>query len=103
MECSSQGAGRLKIVWLPQAQITRLAQLDYIAQNNSLAAIAQDAEIERQVDVLINHPELGRLGRVDGTRELVISHTLFIVVYRINGQRVEILRVLHSAQMWPVG
>ena len=90
----------MKIVWLPQAQITRFAQLDYIAQDNPLAAIAQDEEIERQVDVLINHPELGRLGRVLGTRELVISYTSFIVVYRISGQRIEILRVLHSSQLW---
>lgn len=91
----------MKIVWLPQAQFTRFVQLDYIAQDNPLAAIAQDEEIERQVDALHTHPELGRAGRVQGTRELVISRTSFIVVYRINIKRIEILRVLHSSQLWP--
>jgi toxin ParE1/3/4 len=91
----------MQIVWLPQAQSNRLAQLDYIAQDNPLAAISQDEEIEWQVDVLADHPELGRTGRVDGTRELVITNTSFVVVYRINGSRIEILRVLHSSQQWP--
>ncbi|MBU2719510.1 type II toxin-antitoxin system RelE/ParE family toxin [Acidithiobacillus ferridurans] len=41
-------------------------------------------------------------GRQQGTRELVIPHTPFIVVYRARHGRLEILRVLHGAQQWPV-
>lgn len=89
------------LVWLPSAQVTRDAQLDYIAHDSLLAAIDQDAEIERQVDMLLDHPEMGRPGRVKTTRELVISRTSFIAAYRIKGQRIEILRVLHGSQQWP--
>jgi len=46
-------------------------------------------------------PEMGRPGRVDGTRELVIQRTSYIAAYRITGTTVRILRVLHGAQMWP--
>lgn len=89
------------IEWLATASTQRFEQLDYIAQDNPLAAISQDEEIEHQVDMLLQHPEMGRPGRKKGTRELVISRTPFIAVYRIKGQRIEILRLLHSSQQWP--
>jgi toxin ParE1/3/4 len=53
------------------------------------------------VDSLIRFPEIGRTGRVEGTRELVISGTPFIAAYKVEQQKVEILRVLHESQMWP--
>ena len=52
--------------------------------------------------MLIQHPQMGRPGRLRGTRELVISRTPFIVVYRVKGTRIEVIRMLHSSQQWPV-
>lgn len=89
------------LVWLPSASMTRDAQLDYIAQESLTAAIKQDAEIDNQVDRLLQYPEMGRPGRIKTTCELVIGRTLFIVAYRIKDDRIEILRVLHGAQQWP--
>jgi toxin ParE1/3/4 len=89
------------LVWLKRAINDRDAQLDYIAQDNLLAAVSQGDRIDAQVDILSQHPQMGRPGRKPGTRELVISHTPFIVVYRIKGRRIELLRLLHGAQMWP--
>ena len=91
----------MSIRWLPQAQSNRLEQLEFIAQDNPLAAINQDEEIERQINMLLAHPKMGRPGRVAGTRELVISSTPFVVIYRLQGQGIEVLRLLHSAQQWP--
>ncbi|MFZ6690105.1 type II toxin-antitoxin system RelE/ParE family toxin [Undibacterium sp. SXout11W] len=88
-------------MWLPSARMTRDAQLDYIAQESLTAAINQDAEIEKQVDRLLQYPEKGRPGRIKTTRELVIGRTPFIVAYRVKDERIEILRVLHGAQQWP--
>jgi toxin ParE1/3/4 len=91
----------VKIVWLPLATEERFEQLDYVAQDNPLAAITQDEEIEQHTSLLVKQPEMGRIGRVKGTRELVITRTPFIAVYRIKGERIEILRFLHGAQKWP--
>jgi toxin ParE1/3/4 len=91
----------LILVWLPSASMTRDAQLDYIAQESLTAAINQDAEIEKQVDMLLQYPEMGRPGRIKTTHELVIGRTPFIVAYRVKDDRIEILRVLHGAQQWP--
>ncbi|KMQ81293.1 Death on curing protein, Doc toxin [Candidatus Burkholderia pumila] len=93
----------MELVWTPRARRAREAAIDYIAQDNPLAALGQLDEIERQTDMLMENPEIGRSGRVDGTRELVISRTPFIVVYRLKprARRIELIRFLHGAQQWP--
>jgi len=35
---------------------------------------------------LAKNPNVGRLGRVSGTRELVVSRTPYIVVYRVGAR-----------------
>jgi toxin ParE1/3/4 len=89
--------------WLPRAIRDRDAQIDYIAARNPRAAIDQGDKIAHQIDQLLAHPGMGRPGRVDDTRELVISGTPFVVVYRHRprAQRIELLRVLHGARMYP--
>jgi toxin ParE1/3/4 len=60
-----------------------------------------DDRIRVQVEGLVQFPESGRLGRAEGTRELVIQRTPYIAAYRIAGNTVRILRVLYGAQQWP--
>jgi len=91
----------LILVWFRRALNDRDAQIDYIPQDNPLAAVSQGDRIDEQVDVLIDHPQMGRPGRKKGTRELVISRTPFIVVYRVKGARIELLRLLHGSQQSP--
>ena len=57
--------------------------------------------ISAHVEQLGLFPESGRSGRVEGSRELVIQRTPYIVAYVIGVDRVRILRVLHSSQQWP--
>ena len=78
-----------------------MAIAEYIAQDNQTAAYAVHEGILRQVGGLAEHPRIGRPGRVEGTRELVVSGTPYIVAYRVAGEDVTILRVLHGAQQWP--
>lgn len=93
----------MKVVWLPSALENRNTQLDYIAERNPKAAIEQGDQLARQVNQLREFPEIGRLGRTKDTRELVISRTSLIVVYRVHMQadRIELIRVLHGIQQWP--
>ena len=91
----------MQVQWTVSAGLDREAAIDYIAKDNLSAALSQLDEIEGQTDRLANYPNLGRPGRVKGTRELVVNRTPFIVVYRIKGEFIQILRVLHGAQQWP--
>jgi toxin ParE1/3/4 len=91
----------MRLEWSIFAQTDRDAIFDYIEEDSPQAAIAVDNRIQVQVESLARFPESGRPGRVEGTRELVIHHTPYIAAYRIAGDAVRILRVLHGAQQWP--
>jgi len=77
--------------------------LDYIADDDFLEAIKILDAIEDHAALLVDNPELGRPGRVAGTRELVISGTRLIVAYRVQGEEIQLLRLLHGSQRWPSG
>lgn len=91
----------MKVEWSALAMEDRDRIFDYIESESPKAAIQVDIRIEEQVDQLVQFPELGRLGRIEDTRELVISQTSYVVPYRVYGNVVRILRVLHCAQQWP--
>ena len=92
----------MKVRWWPVAAADCEEIIDYIAQDNPVAAIELGDAIDRRVDELPQNPELYRVGRVKGTREMVV-HPNYIVVYRVARGEVEILRVLHSTRQWPLG
>lgn len=93
----------MKIEWLPRAEKNLNDQLDYIEQDNIQAADTVAERVQRQTGQLARFPELGRAGRMRGTRELVISRTSLVLVYQLRPKlaKIEILRVLHSSQQWP--
>lgn len=91
------------IEWLPRAEKDLEAQLDYIEQDSIQAVDSVAERVEFQVGQLAQFPDLGRPGRKRGTRELVISSTSLVLVYRVRPKaaRIEMLRVLHKRQQWP--
>lgn len=88
------------IHWKERAEIEIGNVLEYIAQDSITAAYAVYEAIRNQVTLLGEHPELGRIGRVKGTRELVITATPYIVAYRVKTDIIEVLRVLHGSRKW---
>lgn len=89
------------VVWTRPAIQDRDRQIRHIARENPTAAREQLRSIRKQYPALGQHPEIGRTGRVPGTRELVLNRTQFLLVYRITSEQIEILRMLHGAQQWP--
>src|ERR1039457_3512699 len=91
----------MHLEWSVFALADREAIFDYIEADSPRAAVSVDDRIEARAEGLVQFPEMGRAGRIEGTRELVISQTPYIAAYRIIGDTVRILRVLHGAQKWP--
>ncbi len=91
----------MRIRWTKGAERNLKQVEEYIAHDNPYAAIKIVLKIIKSVEVLIDHPAMGRVGRVIGTRELIISGTPYIVPYRVKEGYVEILRVLHAMMQWP--
>jgi toxin ParE1/3/4 len=78
---------------------TRLQEIHaYVEQDKPEAAERLAIRIVAMVEALRNHPHLGRLGAESGIRELVIGGTPYIVLYRVQGERVVISTIWHGAQ-----
>jgi plasmid stabilization system protein ParE len=89
------------VVWSPRA-IGHLADLRaYIARDNPDAAGRVGMALLAAVDRLVELPNLGRPGRVSGTRELVVPSTPYVIPYRLRGDRLEVVAVFHGRQRWP--
>ena len=91
----------MRIKWLDIAIDSLVAEAEYIEQDNPAAAVRTVMTVINAVQMLKRFPSAGRPGRVHGTRELVISGTPYIVPYRVRGDEVELLLVLHAARRWP--
>jgi toxin ParE1/3/4 len=91
----------MPIHWTQRARRQFLAIIDAVLEDNPAAAERVYDAITDSVSRLLTFPEMGRPGRVPGTRELVIASQPYIVAYRIRGQTIHILAVLHGAQKWP--
>ncbi len=87
--------------WSVFAIADREAIFDYIEADSPQSAVSVDDRIQVCVENLKQFPEMGRPGRIEGTRELVISNTPYIAAYRVSGETVRILRLLNGAQQWP--
>ena len=89
------------VVWAPRA-IAHLTQLRaFIAHENPGAADRMATALLSAVDRLADVPNIGRPGRVPGSRELVVSGTPYVIPYRVRGERLEIIAVFHGRQRWP--
>jgi toxin ParE1/3/4 len=73
----------------------------YISKESPQAATSVIVQILGGIEQLQKFPESGRIGQVEGTRELVIFSTSFIIVYRVKTGVIEILAFLHSSKKWP--
>jgi len=91
----------MKIIWTAQALQDLLLAREHIEMDNKVAAARIANRLSVAAKRLANHPEVGRPGRVDSTRELVVTSTPYLLPYRVREGRVELLAVIHGAQEWP--
>ncbi len=91
----------MRIRWLRTAVLDLIEVRKYIADDNPYAAQGVAKSILNSVEQLRNHPAMGRPGRVEGTRELVVAGFPYIIPYQVKNNVIEVLRVLHAARKWP--
>jgi toxin ParE1/3/4 len=91
----------VRLEWSLFALADRNEIFDYIEADSPRAAVTMDDRISACVALLIQFPERGRPGRIEGTRELIASRTPYLAAYRISGDTVRILRILHGSRQWP--
>lgn len=89
----------MRVEWRPEARAELRAILEYIIERNVAAANDLNEAIEAATTAVPDHPLLYRIGRVPGTREIVV-HPNYLVVYRISDW-IEVVTVLHARQKYP--
>lgn len=89
-----------RVRWTIRA-LRRLDQIGaFIAKDNPNAAARVVARIVSAADNLAEQPAMGRIGRIRGTRELVLTDIPYLVPYRVVGREIEIITVMHASQKW---
>ena len=91
----------MRIIWQDEAERDLDGIADYILQDDPAAALRLIDTIREATRVLSEHPNIGRTGRVAGTRELVIPGLPYILPYQIAGQEIRILAIMHASRKWP--
>jgi len=91
----------MKVVWSRRAIRHLVSLREFIAKESEQNAAVVAQRILDAIDLLQTQPEMGRHGRVLGTRELVVPNTSYVIPYRVRRQRLELIAVFHGRQKWP--
>lgn len=82
------------LVWRPRAEQDLQAIIEWIGRDSPQRALSFGKELQSKALRLRENPLLYRVGRITGTREMVL-HPNYVLIYRILGDVVEVLRIKH--------
>jgi len=91
----------MKIRWSKEAESDVEAIFEFISRDKLEAAIRTERRIYEAAPILEMFPELGRSGRLSGTREFRVSGLPYVIVYRVVDDVIDLRNVVHFAQSWP--
>ncbi len=91
----------MKLRYTPLAKLDIAEIHDYITQENPQAARRIILLIRKAAETLPQNPQIGKVGRIVGTRELTVGRFPFMLAYRIESEEVQVLAIVHTARLWP--
>jgi len=91
----------MRVRWTTTAAAGLAHIVEYIRQDNPVAARRVARTVYRSIARLGKFPGAGRIGLGREHRELVFSPWPYIVVYEVVGGQVQVLRIRHAAQDLP--
>lgn len=91
----------MTVTWAPAALDDLIDVYTYIADDSPERAEGVVRAVTRTAEGLADFPLLGRVGALLGTREQIMSRYRYKIVYRIGGEEVEIVRIIHTSRNWP--
>ena len=92
----------MKLVWTTRAKNDLREIVTRIWHDDPGAAIRMRTRIETTAAYLKLQPWMGRQGAIAGTRE-AIPHPSYRMVYKVKGETVSILTIVHTSRRWPPG
>lgn len=92
---------KMNVIWSSRAIRHLTAIREFIEKDSDQNAALTVERILYAIEILATQPQMGRPGRLSGTRELVISGTPYIAPYRVRRERLELLAVFDGRRRWP--
>lgn len=90
----------LDLIWEPEAADQLDKIIDYIGARHFAAAERMERAFHDRLEMACKFPEVGRPGRVPGTREIVV-HPNYLAIYQVTATAIDVLRVLHARRRYP--
>ena len=91
----------MRIRWTPAAAADLQHLGDYLKDHHPHFRQPTMRKVYAAIQSLREWPHRGRVGREEGTRELLFPPLPYIAVYRVKEQIIEVLRIFHGAQGRP--
>lgn len=93
----------MRVRWTTDAADDLERICDYISESRPESARRVARSIVERIGTLKAFPNVGRSGRVQGTREIAFPPLPFVAIYEVHDTQGEVwvLRILHGAQRWP--
>ena len=89
----------MTVRWTPTSLRDLRSLHSYISEDNATAALDVVETLLKGIEALARNPQMGRTGRVAGSRELVIAP--YVIAYRSRKSVIEIFGIIHGARRWP--
>jgi addiction module RelE/StbE family toxin len=91
----------MQLRWTEEAAADLERIADYLFENASGQASRIVRTLYEAPEKLLTFPSLGRPGKKEGTRELVLPSLPYLVIYTVSHDTIHVARILHGAQKWP--
>ncbi|PZM10319.1 type II toxin-antitoxin system RelE/ParE family toxin [Rhizobium tubonense] len=91
----------MRIVWAPFARDDLISIRSYISQHNPKAARLTAVRILHTVNLLSERPELGMSTHRDDVRRLLVSNSVYSIIYRLRESDIEIIEIFDGRQAAP--
>ena len=88
----------MRIRWTPAAASDLERISGYLRDHHPQYQRPTIRKLYESILELKDFPYRGRVGREEGTRELLFLPLPYIAVYRVKGDDIEVLRIYHAAQ-----
>jgi len=90
-----------RIRWAPAAADDLEGILNYLREHHPSLAQSTIRKLYGAARSLKQFSNRGRIGHLEGTRELIMTPLPYIIVYGVEPQVVHILRIIHASENWP--
>lgn len=88
----------MRVRWTPAAAADLQHISDYLKDHHPHYRRPTMRKLYEAIRSLTAAPYRGRLGREEGTREILFPPLPYVAVYRVKEESIEVLRIYHTAQ-----